>query len=215
MERATRRSADGRWPVDNGTHVYDAAVHQVKASPAGSEPGRFATETPNPQLLEVDQLTVLVAWAEAVAEALAHAPERLPSVLAEAAPGALWRCALGLAEPSQTLSHAMDRMRHAVSGASRPSTPALEATASVLRKDRPGEMELDRLVRRVLSAMIEQRCTRNPERTNPECSRDDDHRESNQVGKQDPVGPVAESKSRAELGRSDTNLSHYPLGSLD
>ncbi len=26
MDRATRRSADGRWPVDNGTHAFDAAV---------------------------------------------------------------------------------------------------------------------------------------------------------------------------------------------
>jgi hypothetical protein len=35
-----RRSADGRWPVDNGTRVFDVAVHQVRASNAGSEPHR-------------------------------------------------------------------------------------------------------------------------------------------------------------------------------
>ena len=32
--RATRRSADGRWPVDSGTHYFDVAVHQIRASDA-------------------------------------------------------------------------------------------------------------------------------------------------------------------------------------
>jgi len=36
MDRATRRSADGRWPVDNGTSCFDAAVHHVRASSTGS-----------------------------------------------------------------------------------------------------------------------------------------------------------------------------------
>ncbi len=35
--RATRRSADGRWPVDTGTHYFDVAVHQIRASDARSE----------------------------------------------------------------------------------------------------------------------------------------------------------------------------------
>src|SRR6185437_1227029 len=30
--RATRRTADGRWPVDTGTHYFGAAVHQIRAS---------------------------------------------------------------------------------------------------------------------------------------------------------------------------------------
>ena len=38
MDRATRRSADGRWPVDNGTRAFDVAVHQVRASNTGSQP---------------------------------------------------------------------------------------------------------------------------------------------------------------------------------
>ena len=33
MDRATRRSADGRIPVENGTACFDVAVHQVRASP--------------------------------------------------------------------------------------------------------------------------------------------------------------------------------------
>jgi hypothetical protein len=36
MSRATRRSADGRRPIDNGTRCYDVAVDQVRAATAGS-----------------------------------------------------------------------------------------------------------------------------------------------------------------------------------
>src|SRR5262249_34969093 len=35
MDRATRYSADGRWPVDNSTSGYGVAVHQVHATSAG------------------------------------------------------------------------------------------------------------------------------------------------------------------------------------
>jgi hypothetical protein len=31
-DRSTRRTADGRWPVDNATHHFSAAVYQVRAS---------------------------------------------------------------------------------------------------------------------------------------------------------------------------------------
>src|SRR6185436_9401700 len=35
--RAIRRTADGRRPVDTGTHYFGAAVHQIRASDAGSK----------------------------------------------------------------------------------------------------------------------------------------------------------------------------------
>lgn len=35
-DRATRRTADGRTPIDNGTSCFDVAVRQIRASPAGS-----------------------------------------------------------------------------------------------------------------------------------------------------------------------------------
>ena len=44
--RATRRTADGRWPVDSGTHYFDVAVHQIRASDARSESPRRVTEFP-------------------------------------------------------------------------------------------------------------------------------------------------------------------------
>src|SRR5262249_45857058 len=37
-DRATRRSSDGRWPVENGTELFDMSVYQVQASTAGSSP---------------------------------------------------------------------------------------------------------------------------------------------------------------------------------
>jgi hypothetical protein len=120
---------------------------------------------PAQPLLEVEELTVLTGWAEAAAEALAHAPERASSVLADARSDAGWRATLGLAAPSEKLGEAIDCMREAIRAASPPAGPsALETIASGLREDRPAEQELDGLVRRVLLAMIEERSTRQPAR---------------------------------------------------
>ena len=44
--RATRRSADGRWPVDSGTHYFDVAVHQIRASDARSRSPKFRLREP-------------------------------------------------------------------------------------------------------------------------------------------------------------------------
>jgi hypothetical protein len=96
MGRTSRRSADGRWPVDNGTHCFDVAVHQLRASSAGSGLPVSRCATPTPPVLEAEDLTILTAWAEAVAEVLTYAPGRAAGLLAEAGPGAPWRATLGL-----------------------------------------------------------------------------------------------------------------------
>src|SRR6185312_6585343 len=114
MDRATRRSADGRIPVDNGTHAFDVAVHQVRASSTGSRSPRSAAGEAAPHVLENEELTVLTAWAEAVVEAVSHAPERAAEVLAEGGPGAPWRAAMGLPEPSGRLGAAVASMQQAV-----------------------------------------------------------------------------------------------------
>jgi hypothetical protein len=51
-------------------------------------------------VLELDELTVLTAWAEGASEAAAYAPEHIDLLLAAARPGATWRAELGLPEPS-------------------------------------------------------------------------------------------------------------------
>ena len=76
--RATRRTGDGRWPVDTGTHLFDVAVHQIRASDAGSRSPSARAEASLPRVLDVDDLTVLTGWAEGVAETLAHAPTASP-----------------------------------------------------------------------------------------------------------------------------------------
>ena len=163
MSRATRRSADGRWPVDNGTVCYDAAVHQVRAASAGSGFPRSRSAAPVPHPLEADELAILTAWAEAVAEMLAHAPARAAALLAEARPGAAWRATLGLSEPSPKVGLAINSMsREVLATAGQDGRPSLDTVLSAASEDRPGEPRLESLVRQVLRAMLEERQTRQP-----------------------------------------------------
>src|SRR5262245_36585303 len=163
MARTTRRSADGRRPVDNGTHAFDVAVHQVRASHTRSEQTPRRAESLAERLLDVEDLTVLTAWAEGAAEALAHAPERAAAVVADARADAGWRPTLGLPEPSEHVIGAIECLQRAVRAASLPAgAPSLNAMVSALRDDPPGETDLEGLVRRVLAAMLEERATRQP-----------------------------------------------------
>jgi hypothetical protein len=163
MSRATRRSADGRWPVDNGTRCYDVAVHQLHAASSGSgfHPSRIAASAP--PLLEIEDVTILTAWAEAIAETLAHAPAGAADLLAEAVPGAAWRGAFGLAEPSAQLGQAIEIMgQEVLATADLDGVPGFGALLSAANEDRPDEPQLNGLVRKVLRATLEQRHTRQP-----------------------------------------------------
>ncbi|HSR86256.1 MAG TPA: hypothetical protein VLM11_18915 [Streptosporangiaceae bacterium] len=163
MDRATRRSADGRWPVDNGTSCYDVAVQQLHAASAGSGFHPQAVAESVSPLLTVEELTILTAWAEGVAETLCHAPAATAWLLAEALPGASWRDVFGLAPPSARLGQAIDLMRqHVLTCATVGGTPGFVAVLDACEEDRPDETQLDALVRRVLRAMLEERRTRQP-----------------------------------------------------
>jgi len=163
MDRTTRRSADGRWPVDNGTHAFDVGVQQVRASSTSSRPPISHSPTTTEEMLDVDDLAVLTAWAEGVAEVLAYAPNRAARLLEDARSGAPWRTTLGLPEPSPRLSAAIDSLRREVQAVTpEPGPTAFDALLTAAGADRPGEQELDGLVRRVLRAMLEQRRTRRP-----------------------------------------------------
>jgi hypothetical protein len=72
--------AHRRWPLArrHRTHLFDVAVHQIRASDAGSRTPPARAGASLPRVLDVDDLTVLTGWAEGVAETLAHAPERTP-----------------------------------------------------------------------------------------------------------------------------------------
>jgi hypothetical protein len=157
---ATRGSADGRIPVDDAIDWFDVSIYQVRASSAGpaSTPSSLGrSESPAPRALESEELTVLTGWAQALGEALAYAPERAQSLVADARPGTPWRSALGIEEPSRRLGEAIDAMgqmlRAATPGGGAPTLDALLATT---REDSPGEGDLHRLTRRVLRSTLEQ-----------------------------------------------------------
>jgi hypothetical protein len=116
-------------------------------------------------VLESDEVTVLTGWAEAVAEVFAHAPERTVDVLADARSGAPWRTAMGLAQPADRLSDAIESLRRFVlASATAERPPTYDALLAAAGRDQPDEQLIDGMVRRVLLSMLEERSTRRPTR---------------------------------------------------
>jgi hypothetical protein len=160
---ATRRSADGRRPVDTGTHLYDVAVHQIHASEGGSGSQSARAAASLPRVLDVHDVTVLTGWAEAVAETLEHAPERIPALLAGMRAGAAWRPALAIADPSPQLDKAIAILSAVLEAAPPPGAPpSFDAVLAATREARVGEQPLDELVRSALRATLEQLRSRQP-----------------------------------------------------
>ena len=115
-------------------------------------------------MIEVDDLTILAGWAEAVAEAVVQAPARARAVLADARPGASWRRDLGLAEPSPRLGDAIESIERALGEAISPGgAPSLDALLVAVRDGQPGESALDGLARNVLRTTLEALSTRQAE----------------------------------------------------
>jgi len=152
---ATRRSVDGRHPIDNMTEYFDVAVYQVRASRASSSLSAAESKTATQRVLEGDDLTILTGWAQALAEALAYAPDRVESLLADARGETPWRARLGIRRPSPQLDDALQFLERAVLlDAANP--PILEAVLMSCCEPRLAEHELDTFVRRVLRSAIEQ-----------------------------------------------------------
>jgi hypothetical protein len=161
LDRATRYTADRRWPVDNGTSCDCVAVYQVRASDSRSSALPPPATPPSEPALDSDELAILTCWAEGVSEAAAFAPERVDDLLEEARAGATWRSELGLPGLSTRLADAMESLgRLAREGASPPGTPLIDALLNAGSADQPDEEELDRLVRRAMLSMLEERQTR-------------------------------------------------------
>lgn len=165
-DRATRYSADGRWPATNGTSCYPVAAYQVRAPSAEPEtpetPQSPSTTTSMP-VLDLDELTILTAWAEGVSEAAAYAPESIDLLLTAAALGATWRAELDLPEPSARLADAIEALGRVTRAASPPaSASSFDAMLTAAQEDPPGETTLDEVVRRALLSMLEERRTRQP-----------------------------------------------------
>jgi hypothetical protein len=134
------------------------AVYQVRASNSDSRLPLSRSAPPTPQPLQGEELTIVTAWAEAISEALAYAPEHLDALLPEARAGAPWRAGLGLPEPSARLSAAIDSIGRLVAAvAPVPAPSQFDALLRAARQDPPAEPALDGLARRVLLAMLEER----------------------------------------------------------
>ena len=160
-DRATRRSSDGRRPIENGSEFFDVSVTQIRASSIGSGPPAHRRAPLTQPVLEPEELTILTSWAEALAEAATFAPERIGAVRANAHAGAAWRTALEIAEPSLRLEQAIDSIDQLLRTAIVPrSDLGLEVLLSAVRDGQPRDSALDRLARRVLRSALEQRKTR-------------------------------------------------------
>jgi hypothetical protein len=98
-----------------------------------------------------------------VAEILEYAPERVDAVLAEARADVAWRDTLRLPQPSAPLTRAIDAMDRTVRTAtSAEGATSFDALLAVAADDPSDDDGLERLVRRVLLSMLEQRRTRQP-----------------------------------------------------
>jgi hypothetical protein len=155
--RGARRTVDGRRPVDNVTDWFEVGVSQIRAAPADSRPASSIPDRAMPQLLDMDEVTILTSFAQALAEAVAGAPERVEDILADAAAGAPWRAKLGIVEPSTALGKAFAAITQATRQV--PPTenaPTLDAFISAV--DKGGDQDgIDGLARKVLRAALEQR----------------------------------------------------------
>jgi hypothetical protein len=124
LDRVPRYAADGRAPVDDVADFRLAEVHQLAARPSGAPvppapPPRPATAEPG---LDQAELSVLSAWARAVAHAVVVGPS-VGDVLAQAGRGARWRAAAGAPEPSDGLQAALDMLGRAAAAASEVDRP--------------------------------------------------------------------------------------------
>lgn len=168
--RTAKRSYDGRRPLDNGSQFCDVTIHQIRASSTGSahldsHDRRSSQTAPSRAVLEADELTILTSWAEAAADALEFAPERIDAVPAAAEAGACWRSGLRIPEPSPSLDHAISSMTRAVRPvAAAGSGLSLDALLNGIGDSEPDEPALDRLVRAVLRYALEQRQARQAEK---------------------------------------------------
>jgi hypothetical protein len=154
---APRGSNDGRRPVQNAVDLYAVGQHQIRPAATGSQHGSPVQQLSDPAPLNVDDLTILCGWAEAVAEALAYAPSQVATVLSDAAAGSPWRATLGLNEPSDPLRKAIGLMDDVVSDTA-PTGDHLDAIRAAVSDDiASADDALTGLVRRVLLAALELR----------------------------------------------------------
>ncbi len=133
LDRVPRYAADGRAPVDDVADFRLAGVHQLAAQPRAVPAAPLAPQpSPTEPALDHAELSVLSAWARAVAHAVVT-DRSVGDVLAQAGRGARWRAAAGTPDPSDRLQAALDMLGRAAAAATgadrsdgRPSVRAMQ-----------------------------------------------------------------------------------------
>jgi hypothetical protein len=148
-----RYAADGRAPADDASDLYVAGVHQLHAGPAATTataPPRSASQHPATAApLDPMDMSVLSAWADAVADAIDSGSPTVADVLAEARAGAAWRSAGDLPEPSA----ALDRVARAA--LERAQTVTVDGVMTALQDTPTDGVEYGRLARSLLRAGLD------------------------------------------------------------
>jgi hypothetical protein len=158
VDLAVRRSGDGRRPVENCLEFFDVSIFQVRAAGSIPTPKTPTVSPPAGPPLDPEELTILRSWAEAVAEVLATAPDRLDRALAELDEGVTWREGLAIGDWSSALTDAYQAIRRLLAT----DAPAdvgltLDRAIAVVRADRRDVSESEALARGVLRLALEQR----------------------------------------------------------
>jgi hypothetical protein len=104
---AIRRAADGRTPERTTADLRLARITQIRAGAAHPKPAPATAQTAEPPPFSPSELTILLSWSDAIAEARLASPSQLDRVLADARPRAQWRADLDLPEPSAALADAL------------------------------------------------------------------------------------------------------------
>jgi len=104
---AIRRAADGRTPERTTADLRLARITQIRAGAAHPKPAPATAQTAEPPPFSPSELTILLSWSDAIAEARLASPSQLDRVLADARPRAQWRADLDLPEPSAAFADAL------------------------------------------------------------------------------------------------------------
>jgi hypothetical protein len=149
IDRSTRHAADGRQPVDDVTDFYIAGVHQLTAAdgPAGEPTAPLGTAA-----LTGQDLSVVSAWAQAIADAVSGGQEAVAEVLTAAAPDAGWRTGAGLSAPADDLAAALAGLVRLAADAGATSVAELRTALEASPADEP---DPDAVARVCLVAALE------------------------------------------------------------